>query len=73
MEISYDVLIENIKNLSIPDKEELKNLIEKYIIEEKRNKIYQNYLRSLGEHHEKNRLKFSSDINELQKIIEEVE
>ena len=73
MEISYDVLIENIKNLSLPDKEELKNLIEKYIIEEKRDRIYQNYLKSLEEYQQKNKLKFSSDINELQKIIEEVE
>ena len=66
-------LIENIKNLSLPDKEELRNLIEKYIIEEKRDRIYQNYLKSLDEYHQKNKLKFSSDINELQKIIEEVE
>ncbi len=36
MELRYDILIENIKKLPLTDKEELKNLLEKYIIEEKR-------------------------------------
>jgi len=35
MELRYDILVENIKKLPLPEKEELKNLIEKYIIEEK--------------------------------------
>ena len=42
MGIRYDVLT---KNLPLSDKEELKNLIEKYIIEEKRDIIHQNYLK----------------------------
>ncbi len=35
MEVRYDILIENIKKMPLPEKEELKNLIEKYIIEKK--------------------------------------
>ena len=69
MEVRYDILLENIKNLSLPEKEELKNLIEKYIIEEKREEIYENYLKSLNEY-KQDKLQFSSDINELRKNIE---
>ena len=69
MEVRYDILVENIKKLPLPEKEELKNLIEKYIIEEKREKIYENYLKSLNEYKE-NKLQFSSNINELRKNLE---
>ncbi|MDL1971364.1 MAG: hypothetical protein LWW94_10470 [Candidatus Desulfofervidaceae bacterium] len=69
MEVRYDILLENIKKLPLPEKEELKNLIEKYIIEEKREKIYENYLKSLNEYKE-DKLQFSSDINELRKNME---
>ena len=69
MEVRYDILVENIKKLSLPEKEELKNLIEKYIIEEKREKVYENYLKSLNEYKE-DKLQFSSDINELRKNME---
>jgi len=69
MEVRYDILLENIKKLPLPEKEELKNLIEKYIIEEKREEIYENYLKSLNEY-KQDKLQFSSDINELRKNIE---
>ena len=69
MEVRYDILVENIKKLPLPEKEELKDLIEKYIIEEKREKIYENYLKSLNEYKE-HKLQFSSNINELRKNIE---
>ena len=69
MEVRYDILIENIKKMPLPEKEELKNLIEKYIIEEKRETIYENYLKSLDEYR-KDKLQFFSDINELRKNIE---
>ena len=69
MEVRYDILLENIKKLPLPEKEELKKLIEKYIIEEKREKIYENFLKSLNEYKE-NKLQFSSNINELRKNLE---
>ncbi len=69
MEVRYDILIENIKKLPLSEKEELRNLIEKYIIEEKREEIYKNYLISLNEYKD-NKLQFSSDISELRKYIE---
>jgi len=69
MEVRYDILVENIKKLPLSEKEELKNLIEKYIIEEKREKIYENFLKSLNEYKE-NKFEFSSNINELRKNME---
>ena len=67
--IRYDILIENIKNLSLQDKEELKLLLEKYILEELRTIICKNYVESLQELKE-GKLEFYSDINKLKEIIE---
>ncbi len=69
MELRYDILLEDIKKLPLHEKEEIKYLLEKYIIEEKREKIYENYLESFNEY-KQNKLRFSSDINELKEMIE---
>jgi hypothetical protein len=42
-------LIEEVKKMPYEDKEELKFLIEKYLIEERRDEIYQTYNESLKE------------------------
>ncbi len=71
MEIErYDTLVESIKNLPLDEKEELKSLIEKYIIEERRNEIEAHYKKSLSEL-KKGKLKFSSDIKELKDMLEQ--
>ena len=69
MEVRYDMLLDSIKKLSLHEKEELRNLIEKYIIEERRGNIYKNYLQSLDEYKRGN-LKFSSNIEELKNDME---
>jgi len=68
MEIRYDILVENIKKLPLSEKEELKSLLEKYIIEEKRKEIYKNYQETLREY-QTGKLKFFSDISQLQKEV----
>lgn len=68
MEIRYDILVENIKKLPLSEKEELKSLLEKYIIEEKRKEIYKNYQESLKEY-QTGKLKFFSNIFQLKKEI----
>jgi len=71
MEIErYDTLVESIKNLPLDEKEELKTLIEKYIIEERRNEIEAHYKKSLSEL-KKGKLQFSSDIKELKDMLEQ--
>ncbi len=66
----YDILIENIRKLPLDDKQELKSLLEKYIIEEKRQTIHTSYKESI-EDIKKGKLKFSSDIRRLKQIIDE--
>ncbi|WP_456471181.1 hypothetical protein [Caminibacter sp.] len=66
----YDALIENIKSLPLSEKEELKTLIEKYIIEERRNEIEAHYKKSLSEL-KKGKLQFYSDIKELKDMLEQ--
>jgi len=66
----YDTLIESIKKLPLNDKEELKSLIERYIIEERRGEIEAHYKESLNELKE-GKLQFSSDIEELKNMLEQ--
>ncbi len=64
----FSDLVEEIKLLDKEEKEELKNLLEKYIIEERREKILENYKDSLKEV-EKGELNFSKDIGSLKKEL----
>ncbi len=68
--LRYDSLIETIKSLSLEEKEELRFLIEKYLIEERREKIYNNYQDTLNEAREE-KLEYSNDVNKLKRMIEE--
>ena len=69
MSSEFATVVEEIKKMSYEDKEELKFLIERYLIEERREEIYQNYHESLKELRGK-KIKFSSDINQLKELIE---
>ena len=64
--LRYDLLIENIKKLPLDDKEELKTMIENYIIEERRSKIFSNYQESKKE---ESNLNFTSNIDELKGMV----
>jgi len=68
MSYNFANVIEEVQKLSSEDKGELKFLLERYLIEERRKGIYQNYNESLKELHE-NKLEFSSDINNKLKEI----
>lgn len=70
MSASFGTLVEEIKKLTPEAKMEIKFLLERYIIEEKREEIYKNYQDSLREE-KSGKLKFSSDIDELKKMVEE--
>jgi len=68
--VKFNKLIETIKSLSLEEKEEIKFLIERYLIEERREEIYQNYKESLKEL-EKGEIKFTGNIDKLKEMIEE--
>ncbi|MBW2006047.1 MAG: hypothetical protein JRI72_15885 [Deltaproteobacteria bacterium] len=56
--------------MSTEDKEELKFLLERYLIEKQREEIYKHYQESRQEWLE-NKLDFSNDINKLKGIMAE--
>jgi hypothetical protein len=60
----FNTLLENVYKLSIEDKETLISLIEHNIAESKRQDILSNYKISKNE-----KMQFSSDIDELKKMI----
>jgi len=70
MSTPFTDIVEEIKKMPFDEKEELKFLIEKYLIEEQREEIYQNYNESLKELRGR-KIKFSSDMNQLKELIEE--
>lgn len=69
MQTTFSDLVNNVRDLSLPEKLEIKNILEKAIIEEERNTIHSSYLKSKKEYKD-NKLQFSSDINELKKMID---
>lgn len=69
MQTTFNDLINKIRSLSLDEKIEIKELIEKSIIDERRKEIHKHYMESKNEY-EKNKLKFSSNISKLKKMIE---
>ncbi|OHB69794.1 MAG: hypothetical protein A2W17_05995 [Planctomycetes bacterium RBG_16_41_13] len=68
MSKTYNILIEEVKKLTREEKEELKFLVEKYLIEERRLEIFNNYQESKKEVKEK-RLEFSNDLTNLKEML----
>lgn len=68
MSSEFATVVEEVKKMPYDEKEELKFLIEKYLIEERRDEILQNYEESLKEVRAK-KTRFSSDINQLKELI----
>ena len=64
----YSTLVEEVKRLSTEEKEELKLLIEKYLIEERREEIFSIYRESKKEI-EEGSLEFSNDIKRLKEMF----
>lgn len=68
MSQKYNTLVEEVKKLSVEEKEELKFLIEKYLVEERREEIFKNYQESKKEI-EEGQLEFSGDIKRLKEML----
>lgn len=69
MQTTFSDLVNNIRNLSLTEKIEIKEIVEKSIIDERRKEIHDYYLESKQEH-KQNKLKFSNDISQLKKMID---
>jgi hypothetical protein len=68
MSSSFAEIVEEIKALSTQEKQELHELIEKYLIEERREEIYQSYICSISEL-EVGKAEFSSDTDKLKGLL----
>ncbi len=69
MSINFRDLVEEVKKLSSGEKEELKFLIERFLVEERREEINKHYRESIKEF-KKGKLNFLSDVNKLKEILE---
>ena len=68
--MTFHDVVEVIKGLSADEKQEIQQLLNQYIREERREEIYENFKLAQVEQ-QKGELKFSSNINELRQMIEE--
>jgi phosphopantothenate synthetase len=68
MSSNFAEIVEEVKALSAQEKQELRNLIEKYLIEEARQEIYESYVHSLSELSE-GELEFSNETDRLRTIL----
>ena len=62
--VTFDNLVDIVRNLSLEEKEEILLITEKSIVEERREEIFNNYQESLKEY-QSGSLKFSNKIEEL--------
>lgn len=68
--MTFNDVVEVIKGLSADEKQEIQLLLNQYIREKRRDRIYENFKLAQVEQ-QKGELKFSSKINELRQLIEE--
>ena len=68
--MSFSDVVEAIKALSVEEKQEIQLLLQQYLREERRAEIYEN-LETAQAEEQSGALKFSSNITELKKLIEE--
>lgn len=69
MNLTFNDLVNNLRNLSLNEKMEIKNIVEKSIIDEQRKELHTHYIESRKEFKD-NKLKFSSNINKLRKMLD---
>jgi hypothetical protein len=68
MNTTFVDVVEDVKQLSIEEKQELKGLTDSYLIEERREEIYQNYEQSKTNLAD-GKLQFSSNLDELEATL----
>jgi len=68
--MTFNDVVEGIKSLSTDEKEEIQSLLQQYLREERRDRIYEN-LQAAQKEQQQGNLKFSNQIDELRQLIEE--
>lgn len=70
MNITFDHVVDIVQKLSLDEKEEVKSILERSIIEQRREAIYRNHLRSMKEL-KQGKIKFTRNLNELKRMMAE--
>jgi hypothetical protein len=68
MNTTFVDVVEDVKQLSTEEKQELKDLIDSYLIEERREEIYQNHKQS-KENLAEGKLQFSANLDNLEAML----
>ncbi|PSB26852.1 hypothetical protein [Stenomitos frigidus] len=68
--MSFNDVVEVIKNLSTDEKREIQLLLSQYLREERRDEIYSNFKLAQSEQ-QNGELTFSSNLKELRQLLEE--
>jgi hypothetical protein len=68
MSRTFEEVVEIVRDLPTDEKEEIKFIIEKTIVEKRRGEIYKNYLKSKQKQKD-GKLHFTNKINELKKML----
>jgi len=66
---TFAAIVEGVLKLSMEEKEELRSLLDKYLVEARREEIYQNYQDS-KKRLERGELRFTDDVDELGKELD---
>lgn len=70
MNTTFANVVEDVKQLSFDEKSELKNLLESYLVEERRDEIFRNGEESRRRFKD-SELKFSSNIDDLMESLDD--
>lgn len=68
--MTFSDVVEAIKQFSADEKQEIQLLLQQYLREERREEIYENF-QSAQIEQQKGELKFSANLSDLKKLIEE--
>ena len=68
MSTNFADIVEEVKTLTIQEKQDLHQLIESYLIEARRDEIYDAFALSVSER-DQGKLEFSSDTDELKEML----
>ena len=68
MDIAFNELVDKILELSIDEKQEIKNILDHSLIGQRRDEIYKRYVES-KEQEKSDKLKFSDSISDLKKQL----
>jgi len=68
--MQFHLLVDEIRHLSLPEKEEIRSLLDKFLIEERRAEISSHHQQSLEELR-RGELEFNSDPDRLRQMLED--